>query len=188
MPDSRILNEPTLIEARKAAERTAKRLKALVKAKRSVVKKSGKKSAKAKKPIVGLKKGITRGIPKRKPTKKDWLSKPVVKRSLSGLPRSLPVGKQLPTKISVSAMRGAKSAPVGGTVEGVEMIPVVSSNVGAIGYDAENSVLYVRFLGGDVYRYYGVPEDVWSQFQTAPSKGKFVWRALRDQYSYDKIG
>ena len=70
-----------------------------------------------------------------------------------------------------------------------EMIPVISSNVGAIGYDEDLSELYIQFRPHDggtapVYEYYNVPENVWKRLQTAGSKGKFVWKHIRDVYAY----
>ncbi len=60
-----------------------------------------------------------------------------------------------------------------------------SSNVGAFKW--VSGTLTVEFHSGAQYNYYGVPEDVAESFVNAPSKGKFVWRALRDQYDYERI-
>lgn len=76
---------------------------------------------------------------------------------------------------------------VGGTVEGVLLSSVISSNVAAYGYNEETEELYVQFKDGSVYKYYDVPEDVWALFQTAPSKGRFVWQMLRDVFPYERI-
>lgn len=46
------------------------------------------------------------------------------------------------------------------------MIPVSSSNLSAVGY--ENGILYIRFHGGQLYRYYNVPEVVYRQLMSAP--------------------
>ena len=39
-----------------------------------------------------------------------------------------------------------------------DMQPVSSSNIAAVGYDAENQTVYVQFLNGSTYAYKGVPE------------------------------
>jgi len=54
----------------------------------------------------------------------------------------------------------------------VKLQKVQSSNVGAVGY--EDGVLLVRFNSGTLYRYSGVPADVFSRLLAAPSKGAFV--------------
>ena len=53
----------------------------------------------------------------------------------------------------------------------IELIPVVSSNILAIGYTA--NTLIVHFKGNAYYRIDGVSPEQWKQFQQAPSKGSF---------------
>ena len=70
----------------------------------------------------------------------------------------------------------------------VEMIPVISSNVAAIGYDAESSVLLVRFHDGvRVYSYRGVPVAVYRAFLGAPSKGRFLAWYVKGHYPYQRV-
>ncbi|MBS3901837.1 MAG: KTSC domain-containing protein [Dethiobacter sp.] len=57
---------------------------------------------------------------------------------------------------------------------GVEMIPVSSSNVQAIGYDEANQVLYVRFNNNSLYCYQGVPIAEFDGLQNASSKGTYL--------------
>ena len=58
---------------------------------------------------------------------------------------------------------------------GVEMIPVSSSNVEAIGYDEANQVLYVRFIkNNSLYCYQGVPIAEFYGLQNAPSVGGYL--------------
>jgi KTSC domain len=70
---------------------------------------------------------------------------------------------------------------------------ITSTNVDTIAYDPNNKELYVRFKGGSIYKYNGVPEVVALTFKSAPSKGKFVWGVLRNgqvrggKYSYSKV-
>lgn len=105
--------------------------------------------------------------------------------------------------------RGTKQAEERseGLVEG--MIPVTSSNVHSIGYSwnpnpNQPGDLLVRFLAGTgkhrggpgaLYRYKGVPREIFDAFKRASSKGRFVWDELRmrgtvagEQYSTDLIG
>ncbi|MHC4797460.1 MAG: KTSC domain-containing protein [Planctomycetota bacterium] len=60
----------------------------------------------------------------------------------------------------------------------MDLTPVTSSNIQAIGYEAEDEILQVVFLNGSTYEYYNVPEEVYQAFMTAPSKGKFLWESF----------
>jgi len=57
---------------------------------------------------------------------------------------------------------------------GVEMIPVSSSNVQAIGYNEASQVLYVRFSSNTLYSYQGVPIAEFYGLQNAPSVGGYL--------------
>lgn len=71
----------------------------------------------------------------------------------------------------------------------VVMWLVDSSNVKYVGYDAENHNLYVQFLSGDTYVYYGVEDEIWQGLRRADSKGSFLhWFIKVNQYRYEKIG
>jgi len=61
----------------------------------------------------------------------------------------------------------------------VEMIPVESSNLSAIGYDSDTSTLYVNFLNGSQYAYKEVPEEVFEEFKESDSKGQFLHRRIK---------
>lgn len=57
---------------------------------------------------------------------------------------------------------------------GVEMTPVSSSNIQAIGYDEANQLLYVRFNNNTLYYYQGVPIAEFDGLQNASSKGSYL--------------
>ena len=65
---------------------------------------------------------------------------------------------------------------------------VASSNVAAIGYDPATQTLEVAFVNGSVYQYYNVPEQMYKNFVSAPSKGRFLNTDIRDRYPYSRIG
>ena len=69
----------------------------------------------------------------------------------------------------------------------MEMQPVASTNIVAIGYDPQNEILAVQFKKG-IYHYNGFPEHLFQAFQEAPSKGKFLRAYILNQYPYDKVG
>ena len=71
----------------------------------------------------------------------------------------------------------------------MELVSVESSNVDAIGYDAERKVLIVRFKGnGSIYEYEEVSSDKHSRLMAADSKGGFLNREIKGSHSYRKVG
>jgi len=67
---------------------------------------------------------------------------------------------------------GTSSRAVGKMSDPPEMVPVKSSNVEAIGYDAGGSVMHVRFKGGKTYAHDSVSPRDHQAFMDADSKGK----------------
>ena len=56
----------------------------------------------------------------------------------------------------------------------IQMLPVRSSNLRAIGYDRKRSILEVSFLNGSTYRYFDVPEYLYDGIMSANSHGKYL--------------
>ena len=67
------------------------------------------------------------------------------------------------------------------------MVPVESSAVVAIGYDAERRELYVTFTGGETYAYSDVDAEVPDALLRADSIGGYVNREVRDRYDYRRL-
>jgi hypothetical protein len=67
-----------------------------------------------------------------------------------------------------------------------DMQPVSSSNIAAVGYDAENQTVYVQFLNGSTYAYKGVPEHEFENLLTAPSVGSYLNRNFKNVYPYER--
>ena len=70
---------------------------------------------------------------------------------------------------------------------GVEMISVSSSNVGSIGYDETNQILYVGFLNNTLYIYKGVPVGEFEGLLNAPSVGSYLHRNIKNLYPYERL-
>jgi hypothetical protein len=69
-----------------------------------------------------------------------------------------------------------------------EMIFVDSSNIEAIGYDAANRELHVRFVNsGETYVYSDVEEWEFEEFQRADSKGTYLYGNIRPRHNYHKL-
>ena len=62
-----------------------------------------------------------------------------------------------------------------------------SSNIAGFGYDSEAQVLTVEFKQGGRYNYYDVPETVYEQMKTAPSKGQYLAQNIKGRYRYARI-
>ena len=69
----------------------------------------------------------------------------------------------------------------------MERVPVQSSNVVSVGYDADDGILEVEFSGGSVYEYYRVPRQVFDGLFASSSPGHFVATKVKDVYQYRRI-
>lgn len=69
----------------------------------------------------------------------------------------------------------------------MELIPVSSSDIKAIGYDKTTTILVVAFHSGGTYQYFNVPEHLYLAFIDAGSKGQFLHQHIKYNYRYQKI-
>lgn len=76
-----------------------------------------------------------------------------------------------------------KNIPVGVT----NRIPVASSQIFAIGYDETTDTLEVEFLTGEVWQYQPVPMEIYRNFETASSKGKYFIQEIKGKYISKKL-
>lgn len=65
------------------------------------------------------------------------------------------------------------------------LTPVTSSNVEAVGWEADT--LRVRYKNGGVYDYRGVPERIFQELLAAESAGKFINSRVKNVYSFTKV-
>lgn len=65
----------------------------------------------------------------------------------------------------------------------MNMQPVNSSMIAAIGYDADTKTLAVEFVKGGTYEYEDVPEEEWEAFSTAESVGKYFLANIKPNYT-----
>ena len=69
----------------------------------------------------------------------------------------------------------------------INMKPVKSSNIKAVGYDELKMILRVQFYSGGTYEYKDVPRKIWMDFITSKSLGKYFYKKIRDKYKTTKI-
>lgn len=69
----------------------------------------------------------------------------------------------------------------------MEMYPVASTDLSAVGYDYDACILRIEFLKGGIYDYHGVPQEVYEGLMNASSKGQFFNQVIRKGgYSFSK--
>ena len=66
--------------------------------------------------------------------------------------------------------------------------PVQSTTLASISYAPSHKRLVIEFRDHAVYRYHGVPVEVYADFLAAESKGVYFNRAIRGHYKYDRQG
>lgn len=68
----------------------------------------------------------------------------------------------------------------------IQRVPVRSSNIKAIGYDAASKALSVEFLNGGVYRYSDVPAEKHAELMAADSCGAYLSAHIKGKYPHQK--
>jgi len=184
MPDAKVSNELSLVEARKRALRGLKRIKAAsTRRKLNVIgarAKRGRPLIKGK--VAAVRPVLAPGLRQQAPVVRKL---PALPPELKGMRRVKGLKELLPLTRAVSAMRPAQGSVT--TWKDIELIPVISSNVASYGYSEEQQLLIVQFLDGSIYEYYDVPKSTWMLMETAPSKGHAVWQYLRDRFPYQRV-
>ncbi len=69
----------------------------------------------------------------------------------------------------------------------MERTPVTSTNIYAIGYDADTQTLEVEFKNGSVYAYSDVHQGEYNAFFDSGSKGKYFRANIKERYSFVKL-
>lgn len=70
------------------------------------------------------------------------------------------------------------------------LVPVVSTDIAAAGYEPQTFEMQVQFTNGMIYSYAGVPPEVYDGFIIAPSKGSYfaqVFRRKPPTFPYTRI-
>ena len=69
----------------------------------------------------------------------------------------------------------------------MERTPVTSTNILSVGYDPDQEILEIEFVGGAVYQYSGVPIGVYHGMMAADSKGKYFHVNIKNTYAFMKL-
>jgi hypothetical protein len=68
----------------------------------------------------------------------------------------------------------------------MELVRVDSTMMYAVGYDEEQGTMDVVFYRR-IYRYFGVPREVFEALVAAESKGKFMRANVIGQYEFERV-
>jgi hypothetical protein len=69
----------------------------------------------------------------------------------------------------------------------MKRLPVESSSLASVGYDANSRSLEVQFVHGAIYVYSDVPLEVFEGLMAAESKGRYLNSNIRDVYQDFKV-
>ena len=69
----------------------------------------------------------------------------------------------------------------------IPLEPVTSSNIAALGYDAEKQILAVQFASGEVYHHAEVSPESASALATAESIGRHYGKHIRGKFASEKM-
>jgi hypothetical protein len=67
-------------------------------------------------------------------------------------------------------------------------LPVASSSLATVAFDADHSVLEVQFRDGRLYRIFDVPAECVQQLLESDSKGAYFNRHIRNRFRYQYVG
>lgn len=70
----------------------------------------------------------------------------------------------------------------------MEMKPVKSSNIKAVGYDPASLVMQIDFANGTSYTYPDVPFDDFNKLANAESVGQHFNENIRSKFTGSKVG
>jgi hypothetical protein len=64
---------------------------------------------------------------------------------------------------------------------------VRSESIRSVGYDPEKHTLEIEFTNSGLYKYFDVPDTVYTSLMRARSKGAYVNDYVRDRFDYKKL-
>lgn len=66
-------------------------------------------------------------------------------------------------------------------------VPVQSSSLKTVGYDATTMTLEIEFNDGNVYQYFDVPAAVHTELMSTASQGKFFSTQIKGAFRYARV-
>jgi hypothetical protein len=65
--------------------------------------------------------------------------------------------------------------------------PVDSSTFASVGYDETQFLLELEFRSGELYQYFGPPNNIHRELMTAECKGRFFNQHIRDHFPHVRL-
>lgn len=69
----------------------------------------------------------------------------------------------------------------------IPMETITSSNLDAMGYDADARTLAIGFQSGHIHHYFGVPEEIVHDLILAESKGRYYAQFIKGKFTSEKM-
>ena len=70
----------------------------------------------------------------------------------------------------------------------MQRIPLASTALASVGYDAATCELEVEFRSGRIYRYREVPPGTYDFLLRARHKGQYFNRMIANRYAFEEVG
>lgn len=120
----------------------------------------------------------------------DYLKQKAAQERIVGRPEGATAESlESPYQIQNIPIKGATvPAAQGGPDSLPEMQPSQSTTISQHGYDPTKQQMTVQFKNGNIYRYSGVPQKVFDQYQASESQGSFHANNIKGRYTTDLIG
>lgn len=91
-------------------------------------------------------------------------------------------------KLLAAALTVGLLCPPGAEADAApKKVAVKSSVIATVAYDEEAKTLDIEFRSGAVYRYAGVPADIFQKLLAAGSKGRFFGGHIRNHFEAERI-
>jgi non-canonical purine NTP pyrophosphatase (RdgB/HAM1 family) len=69
----------------------------------------------------------------------------------------------------------------------MQRLPVESTDIVSIGYDAKSRTLEIEFKEGRIYQYFDVEPDIYQRFTRAESYGEYFFASINKHYRYKRV-
>lgn len=78
------------------------------------------------------------------------------------------------------------SGPPPKSVDGIDLIPVESSNIAGIGHDPARRIIAIEFNSGAIFCYLNVDSGLFERLEAADSKGSFFYHHIKGRFKAEK--
>ena len=69
----------------------------------------------------------------------------------------------------------------------MERVPVSSSSILSVGYDPKLGIIEVEFKDSGIYQYYDINQQIYAEFMSSSSLGRYLAANIKGQYQFSKM-